>query len=194
MIPRPLLFFLGCAAFRLALAAEDAPRLSPDGAAALAQGLSLQQEAARSRTEADTRLTEENAACQHRFLVNGCIADAKKRHLETLRRAREMEAEGRDLEYQARTEERALKEAQRASDAAARTEALPQQEADVAARRAARALQRDKRLADKAAEARTGEKRVAARKTAYAKKQALHEKKLKKAAQNPRKKPDILAP
>jgi hypothetical protein len=191
---RSLLFFLGCASFHFALAAEDAPQLSPDGAAALAHGLALQQEAASLRAEADTRLAEESAACQQRFLVNACIADAKNRHLETLRQTRQMEAEGRDLEYRARTEERALKETQRARDAAAKTESLPQQEADTAARRAAQAAQRDKRLADKAAEAQAGEQRIAARKAAYTKKQARHAEKRKKAAKNPRKRASIPAP
>ncbi|MDR2164267.1 MAG: hypothetical protein LBO79_01255 [Zoogloeaceae bacterium] len=158
--------------------ADGSVQLSPEGAAALAKGLALQQQAVELRARANAELADETAQCPEKFLVNDCIARARTAHLESIREARRMETEGRDLEYQARLEERALKERQQADKARQKDVELPQRAVERETRHAGQAARRDKKLAEKDAKAKSGARKVAGRKAAYARKQAKQREKL----------------
>ena len=80
----------------------------------------MQTEAESLRKAADALLEEETAACAQKFLENDCRNAARKRHLESLRAARSLAAQGREMEYQARVKARESKRRERAAKAAER--------------------------------------------------------------------------
>ncbi|MDR0737385.1 MAG: hypothetical protein LBF51_11270 [Zoogloeaceae bacterium] len=111
-----------CLAALLALpdgahAEEAASALPP---AELETAKAMQAEAESLRKAADALLEEETAACARKFLENDCRNAARKRHLESLRAARGLAAQGRKMEYQARVKEREAKRRARAAKVAER--------------------------------------------------------------------------
>lgn len=62
----------------------------------------LKAEGAALRAEAEATYQATEPGCYERFLVNRCIDDAKHQRLETIKRARALEAEARRLELAAR--------------------------------------------------------------------------------------------
>lgn len=181
----PLSLLLGLLLPQLALA--DASRLGPEGAATLARGQALQQQAAELRQQADRILAEEEQACASRLLVNDCRNQAKARHLEQVQEARRLDAEGRELEYQARVEERDLKQQQRDADAASQAEELARRQKLRDAEQQEREALRQRRLAEKEAKAAEGERKAAERRARQEKKQADHARRVaEKEARGPR--------
>lgn len=90
-----LLLTLFCAACALpALAAED----DANATAELARASHMREEASALRSKADADLAAETQACQARFLVNRCIANAKEARLGTVAKARALEIEARRIE------------------------------------------------------------------------------------------------
>jgi len=66
-------------------------------AAERARAAALEAEGKALRAEAEATYEATVPGCYEKFLVNRCIDQAKKQRLETIRRARELEAEGRRL-------------------------------------------------------------------------------------------------
>ena len=62
-----------------------------------ARAAALEAEGKALRAEAEATYATTVPGCYEKFLVNRCIDQAKKQRLETIRRARELEAEGRRL-------------------------------------------------------------------------------------------------
>lgn len=62
-----------------------------------ARAAALEAEGKALRAEADATYEATVPGCYEKFFVNRCIDQAKKQRLETIRRARELEAEGRRL-------------------------------------------------------------------------------------------------
>ncbi|MDR2364304.1 MAG: hypothetical protein LBD68_00400 [Zoogloeaceae bacterium] len=78
---------------------------------------SIQENAQSLRDAADARFEAEAAACARKFLENDCRNAARERQLESLREARRLAAQGREMEYQARVREREIKRRERAAKA-----------------------------------------------------------------------------
>ncbi|MBR0566932.1 hypothetical protein J5J83_12490 [Azoarcus sp. L1K30] len=58
----------------------------------------LKNEAAQLRKQAEAQYQAAEPACYQRFLVNSCIDSAKQEHLDSIRRARALEAEARKID------------------------------------------------------------------------------------------------
>jgi hypothetical protein len=131
--------------------------LSPEGQAALEKGEALQREAESLRETADRQLAGEKALCARKILQNDCLDRANARHLDVVREARRLREEGLQLEYTARMEERAKKQAAREAEAARKAEILPQRQEDTEARRRAKEAKQEKKRAKKEEAARKGQ-------------------------------------
>lgn len=83
---------LTCAAVLLPLSGQAA-----EGTESAARQRTLQAEAKVLRQAADERFKEQEKACYGKFLVNHCIDLARKERLESIRQARALEAEARQL-------------------------------------------------------------------------------------------------
>ena len=81
-----LLLALACGG---AIAADSVTEANPE----LERAAKLRDEAKALRQQADDALAAELPKCYERFLVNRCIANAKDAHLETVGKARALEAE-----------------------------------------------------------------------------------------------------
>lgn len=88
----------------------------------------LKAEGAALRAEAKATYAATEPGCYERFLVNRCIDEAKHQRLETIKRARAVEAEARRLELAAR--QRAAAEASRTTTDAPQTAAQPSPSGD----------------------------------------------------------------
>lgn len=102
-----LIALAGIAALPDAARAQPTAARPPGDDRARIAELEAEGKALRAHAEATYRAAE--AACHERFLVNRCIDQAKKERLDTITRARGLEAEARRLD---------LAERQRAADAA----------------------------------------------------------------------------
>jgi len=149
-------------------------QLSPEGAAALEKGLDLQQQAKVLRDTADKKLEEDELVCAEKFLVNDCRNAAKASHLEQVRKARSMEAEGRGLERKARLEERNLKQKKLEADAAKNQVDLREREKAHAQEIQTLEAQRQRKLEQKAADIKDGGEKAAARRQRQEEKRAQH--------------------
>lgn len=176
---------------------------------ARAQALEAEGKALRAQAEATYEATI--PACQAKFLVNHCIDQAKKARLETIQRARELEAEARrlDLAERQRVAAEAGARAERPLTPAAPT-ALPQtpaaapsspatdaritpspeaerirarRDADTRAAEAAAARQRAAADAERAAERRKAEEDAARRAQQAAEDRARYEERIRKYEQ-----------
>lgn len=125
-----------------------------------------------------TRPSKKN--CHTRFLVNDCLAAAKKRYTATIIEARKLDQPARDFQREAKRQEIEAKEAQRLADQP-RREAGQQESAErFHAEEAAKTAAREQKLAAKAAKAEEGRRREAAR---QAKRQAKQEKRAQQDAE-----------
>ena len=98
MIPRLLPLLLAVAAATTGAAEAD-----------LEHAERLRDEAKALRAQADDALRRAEPACYERFLVNRCIAKAKEQRLETIRKARALEAEASRLELAEKQRQAALR-------------------------------------------------------------------------------------
>ncbi len=138
------------------------------------------QRAASMRAEAERRHEVEQKDCHTRFLVNDCLAAAKKRYTAAIIEARRLDQPARDFEREAKRQEVEAKEAQRLTDQP-RREAEQQESAErFRAQEAAQAAAREQKLATKAAKAEEGRRKEAAR---QAKRQARIEKRAQQDAE-----------
>ena len=80
-----------------ALLASTVLRAHAQTADEAARAAALEAEGKALRAEADATYEATVPGCYEKFFVNRCIDQAKKQRLETIRRAREFEAEGRRL-------------------------------------------------------------------------------------------------
>lgn len=151
--------------------AEKTPAPVSATADALEQGQNLQREAASLREQADRRLAEEETQCAQKFMVNDCRNEAKARHLDSVREARRLDAEGREQEYKARLELRAAKQHEREEEAARQAAELPARQDARAAERQQQEAAREKKRAEKEIQAR----KKAQKREKQAQKQAKHE-------------------
>ncbi|NLF53823.1 MAG: hypothetical protein GX576_05390 [Thauera phenolivorans] len=104
-----LLLTLSATLAHPALAAEPQPSAAVQSPEARSEA--LKDEGRRLRAEAEATYLDTERACYDRFLVNRCIDQAKAKRLETIRRARELEAEARRIDLAERrrlAEERGL--------------------------------------------------------------------------------------
>ena len=131
MIPRLLPLLLAAASACVAAADGDSE-----------QAARLRDDARALRTQAEDRLRAAEPECYKRFLVNRCLADAKEARLETIRKARELEAEASRIELAERWREAAERGADRAGrpeqpaapSAIDRTEVVPDDAAEATRR------------------------------------------------------------
>lgn len=136
--------------------AADAPQPTT-----LEEAAAQRKQADEMRKAAEALFAEEQSACYKKFLVNGCLEDAKKKRTQSMIEARKFEAPARDFEREAHRAEVDAKAAQRAIE-------LPKREADQAEQgdayqteEAAKAAEREKKLADKEAQAAKGRQKTA---------------------------------
>ena len=149
------------------------------------QANAMRERAKQMNKEADAVLESDQAECYKKFLVNSCLDDAKKRHLQTTLEARKIDAAGRDFQREAKRTESEAKEAKRATDLEARAAEQKAQSEAYRADEAARAAARQAKLAKKAQQAEAGRKKTAEE---QAKRQAKEEKRAKKDAERAAKK------
>ena len=163
---------------------ESAPT-EPAAPQTLDQANTLRERAKQMDKEADALYEAEQAECYQKFLVNSCLDDAKKRHLQARLEARKLDATGRDFQRAAKRADAEAKETKRAADLQARaTEQKAQGEA-YRNEEAARAAAREEKLAKKARQAEEGRRKTAEE---QAKRQAKEEKRAKKDAERAAKK------
>lgn len=142
----------------------------------LEQADAQRERAAQMSRDADQRYADEQAACYKKILVNGCLADAKKRHTQATIESRNLDAPARDFQREAHRAEVEAKEAQRAADNAKRETEQKAQADQYRADEAAKITERDKKIADKEQQAVEGRKKLEAQ-------QAKRQAKLAKRAQ-----------
>ena len=142
----------------------------------LEQADAQRERAAQMSQDADQRYADEQAACYKKILVNGCLADAKKRHTQATIESRNLDAPARDFQREAHRAEVEAKEAQRAADNAKRETEQKAQADQYRADEAAKITERDKKIANKEQQAVEGRKKLEAQ-------QAKRQAKLAKRAQ-----------
>lgn len=158
---------------------------APEVPQTLEQADAQRERASRMRDEADKQLATEQAACYKKFLVNDCLADAKKRHTQTMIDARKIDNPAWDFQREAKRAEVEAKEAKRAAELPQREVDQQQQAESYRADEAARAAARDQKIADKALKAEEGRQKAAAE---QAKRKAKLEKRAQKDAERAAKK------
>jgi hypothetical protein len=92
--------------------ARETRSIQPDAETPTQRATRLKAEGQALRKEAEATFVATEPVCYKKFLVNRCIDNAKKQRLDTILRARELEAEARRLELAER--KRAVAEAGRA--------------------------------------------------------------------------------
>jgi len=142
----------------------------------LEQANAQRARAAQMAHDADQRYADEQAECYKKILVNGCLADAKKRHTQATIESRNLDAPARDFQREAHRAEVEAKEAQRAADNAKRETEQKTQADQYRADEAAKIAEREKKIADKEQQAVEGRKKLEAQ-------QAKRQAKLAKRAQ-----------
>jgi colicin import membrane protein len=87
----------------------------------------LHNEAAAIREESDRHHLAAQTECWKKFLVNACLDDARKAHMEETVKARALDKEAREIEREVKRQDIAAREAKRMEEA-------PAKEASAAAR------------------------------------------------------------
>ena len=141
----------------------------------LEQAAAQRQRAGAMRAEAERRHLADQDRCYARFLVNDCLAAAKKRYTEAIVGARRLEQPAREFEREAKRQELEAKEAQRAADSPRREAELKDRAETFRAEEAAKLAEREEKLADTARKAEEGRRKTAAE-------QAKRQEKLEKRA------------
>ena len=159
------------------------PEATPSPAEApqtLEQANAIRERAKQMNRDADALYESEQADCYQKFLVNKCLDEAKKRHLEATLEARKIDSAGRDFQRAAKRSEVDAKEAKRAADLEARAAEQKAQSEAYRAEEAAKAAARQQKLAKKAQQAEAGRKKSAEE---QAKREAKEEKRAKRDAE-----------
>ena len=128
----------------------------------LEQANAQRERAAQMSRDADQRYANEQAECYKKILVNGCLADAKKRQTQATIESRNLDAPARDFQREAHRAEVAAKEAQRAADNASRETEQKTQAEQHSVDEAAKAAEREKKIADKEQKAIEGRQKLEA--------------------------------
>jgi hypothetical protein len=146
----------------------------------LEQADAQREQAKQMKADADKRYESEQAACYKKFLVNDCLADAKKRHTESLIAARKLDQPAREFQREEKRKEAAAQDAQRAAEAPQREAEQREQGEQYRSEQAAKAAEREKHAAEKEAQAAENRKKLAAEK---AKRDAKNAERAKKNAE-----------
>lgn len=165
-----------------ARAGDDAGGPSAEQQAAwndsLAKAKDLQQEGQKKKAAAEKVYDNEKLACNKKFRVYDCQAEARQRYIPIVKEARRLENEGKAIERQVKKEQLADKD-QRRRDAAPQREAdLRQREAEATAVRKAAEVRREQRQTGKEEKAVEGAKRRAANEERLRLKREKHEQKV----------------
>lgn len=137
------------------------------------------------RTEADRRLSADEATCQTKLLVADCLSAARKRHTALVVEARKLEQPAREVEREARRQDLAAKQAQRTAEQNARAAEDKERAERYRAEEAAKASERERKLAEKATKAEEGRRKTAEE---QARRQARQERRARKDAERQAKK------
>ena len=149
-----------------------------DWEARLGKAKELQTAGREKREAAAQAMDAEKLACQKKFRVYDCHAEAQQRYVTAAREGRRLENEGSALERQVKKEQQADKDQRRRDEAPQRAADLQQRQAETAAEREVAEARREQRQADKEQKAAEGEKRRAAEAERRRLKQDKHERKV----------------
>jgi colicin import membrane protein len=154
---------------RQPISAEEKQRL-------LGEARDLRQHAAELRREGDARQAEADTACYKKFLVNDCLAEAKKARLAVTQETRRMELRAGEIEREVKRRERETAAQERIDSEPERREQAQRDQAkrqagetEKANRRAAHARQREETKAAAARDRETRQRRDAAKAVGRAK-------------------------
>ena len=135
---RPLLAGLSCLLFTVVSpgplrAQEEAPAVEAqqavDPAEELARARALKSDAAELRRTTDARFRDQEIACYKRFLVSRCIEEARRHHLDDVRRARAMDNEAGRIELAEKNRRFNERQAQQAQESPRKSVERAEQEA-----------------------------------------------------------------
>ncbi len=168
-----IILIIFSSAIRAEASSLPVPQTLEEAAAQRAQAREL-------RAEADRRLRAEENLCYAKLLVADCLSAARKRHTALVVEARKLEQPAREFERQAKRQDLADKEAQRAAEQKGRTTADEERAERHRAEEAAKAAEREQKLAEKAKKAEDGRRKTAAE---QAQRQAKHERRARKDAE-----------
>ena len=135
-------------AVQAACAQTPVRKPAPEVPRTLEQADAQRARAKEMQDEAEQRYVREKAACYRKFLVNGCLEDARRRHTEALIEARQLDIPAREFQRDARRADVAAKEEKRAADLVTRT---AEQEAQAETYRQTEAKKKAERDAERAA-------------------------------------------
>lgn len=141
----------------------------------LARGAALQADGAARKAEATRLLSEKQAACAKKFLVNPCRNQAHQEYVTASRQGLLLESEGKAIERQVHQEQLADKDRQRELDAPLRAADMQARQAEREAEIRADEEKRAARLAEKASKAEEGAKRKAEDAEKLSRRQAAHD-------------------
>lgn len=165
--------------------ADEAPPTAPEVPRTLEQSVAQRERARATRAAAEERYEAEQNSCYGKFLVNSCLADAKRRYTESVIEARKLDQPAIEFEREERRRELEAKEAQRAADQPVRQAEEKESAERFRAEQAAKLAQREAKLADKARQAEEGRRKTAAE---QAKRQAKMAKRARQDAEREAKK------
>jgi len=141
------------------------------------QASAQQEKAAKMRRAAEERFAEEKEKCHRRFLVNDCLARAKKRYREVMLTARDLDSQARDFYHQVRRDEAQAKIAERIANQERKEAAHKLQAERHRQNEAARQERREKRLADRSQQAEKGHRKHAEEQERHQARQERRERK-----------------
>lgn len=160
----------------LALLAVPALADEADWQRRLERARSMQDEAQQRQKAADAEFEQRSLACQSKFMVSGCVDDARKAHIAVTRETRQLRIDADALEREVKREQVKAREQERAAAAEVRERDLAERERRIAGERAAAAEQaRQEAAAAKAEKAAAGARRKAEQAEAHRRKVADHE-------------------
>jgi colicin import membrane protein len=139
-----------------------------------ANAAELKNEARQLKDSADRVFAEKSVACQEKFQVNACLAEAHKEHSAQLTEARRLDNQAKAQEREVRKEQLADRDARNLAEAGQREADLKRRQADITATRAEAQKNEDELRAAKEKEAVLGARRHAADAERVQKKQAAH--------------------
>lgn len=145
-----------------ARAGEVAADQQADWEARLAKGKALQADGKERKAAAEATLEAEKLACEKKFRVYDCHAEARQRYVVTAKEARRLENEGAAIERQVKKEQLADRDQRRRQEAPQREADLREREAETQADREAAASRQAERMATKEQQAAEGARRQAA--------------------------------
>ena len=153
-----------------------AQTLAPELPQTLEQAAAQRARAAQMVNEADKRYADEKAICYTKFLVNGCLADAGKRHTDALIEARNVDIPARDFQREAHRTDVEAKEAKREADRPLRETDLKEQAENYRTDEAAKEAEREKKVAAKEKQTAEGRQKLAEEQAKRQAKQQAREK------------------